>query len=172
MDTRALMTTGFLAHSQLPLRAALTLLSPHIRVLGPRVAHPILPSSIRDPKMTLTTCRFSAASEPYSSSDSVPNSSSFDIGMLEKYTEKVQSEILLVHAVVDGEEDEVLVFKGHSSSLMRPTTKDPEESVLPPTAVIKYIDRMRAPFNPSNPQFIKQGLSWGEFLGSLKARGF
>ena len=35
----------------------------------------------------------------------------FDITRLEQYTEKVKSEVLRVHAVVDGEEDQVIIFK-------------------------------------------------------------
>ncbi|KAG0592851.1 hypothetical protein M758_1G276400 [Ceratodon purpureus] len=35
----------------------------------------------------------------------------FDITRLEQYTEKVKNEVLRVHAVVDGEEDQVIVFK-------------------------------------------------------------
>lgn len=35
----------------------------------------------------------------------------FDIARLELYTERVPSEVLRVHAVVDGEEDQVLIFK-------------------------------------------------------------
>jgi hypothetical protein len=35
----------------------------------------------------------------------------FDITRLEQYTEKVKNEVLRVHAVVDGEEDRVIIFK-------------------------------------------------------------
>ena len=35
----------------------------------------------------------------------------FDIIRLEQYTEKVKNEVLRVHAVVDGEEDQVIIFK-------------------------------------------------------------
>lgn len=35
----------------------------------------------------------------------------FDISRLEQYTEKVPNEVLRVHALVDGEEDQVLIFK-------------------------------------------------------------
>lgn len=116
------------------------------------------------PKANLITCYFSSTSGPHSSS--------FHIGILENYTEKVPSEILLVHALVDGEEDEILVFKGQSSSLMRATSPDPGEAVLPPTAVISCIDRMQGPFNPSNPEYIEAGLSLDAFLEFLKSRGF
>ena len=39
----------------------------------------------------------------------------FDISVLEQYTQRVPSEILLVHAIVDNEEDEVLVYKVSAS---------------------------------------------------------
>lgn len=35
----------------------------------------------------------------------------FDISRLEQYTEKVPNEVLRVKAVVDGEEDQVLIYK-------------------------------------------------------------
>jgi len=39
----------------------------------------------------------------------------FDISRLEKYTERVPNEVLRVHATVDGEEDQVIIFKVKSS---------------------------------------------------------
>lgn len=35
----------------------------------------------------------------------------FDISRLEAYTEKMKTEVLRVHAMVDDEEDEVMIFK-------------------------------------------------------------
>ena len=40
----------------------------------------------------------------------------FDISRLEKYTERVPNEVLRVHATVDGEEDQVIIFKVKSIS--------------------------------------------------------
>jgi hypothetical protein len=97
----------------------------------------------------------------------------FDITRLEQYTEKVKNEVLRVHAVVDGEEDRVIIFKGFSSSLMRPTAYDPAEPVLPPSATILAIDRIRGPFNPAKVLLIKggRGLSWQQFQTLLEEKG-
>ncbi len=79
---------------------------------------------------------------------------------LEKYTEKYPKEVLLVKAKINGEEDEISIFKGFSSSLMRSTAFDPDVPVLPDTAKIISIDRLTGPYNPTNPQYIERGLSW------------
>ncbi|XP_022863035.1 uncharacterized protein LOC111383190 [Olea europaea var. sylvestris] len=87
--------------------------------------------------------------------------------MLETYTQYVKDEVLLVKAMVDGEEAEVLVFKGFSSCLSYKTTADPSRSVIPARAVIKTIDRIKGPFDPSNIQFIEKGLTWEAFKNRL-----
>ena len=56
------------------------------------------------------------------------------IERLEEYTRLHPAEVLLVTATVDGEPDQVMVYRGFSSSLMRPTAADPEIPVLPDTA--------------------------------------
>jgi hypothetical protein len=81
---------------------------------------------------------------------------------LERYTQTRSREVWLVHAIVAGEPDRVLVFKGFSSSLMRPTAFDPDVPVLPPDATIESIDRLQAPFNPDCPNYLEQGLSVAE----------
>eukprot|EP00250_Pteridium_aquilinum_P035431 c9401_g1_i1 orf=156-710(-) len=109
------------------------------------------------------TCCFAATSDA--------NTPPFDISILENYTERVPSELLLVHAAVDDEDDEVLIYKGHSSSLMRATPSDLEDVILPPNARIDGIDRMKGPYNPDNPLYIETGLSWEDFLRLSKSRG-
>ena len=79
---------------------------------------------------------------------------------LEQYTLKRPQELLLVQASIDDELDEVAIFKGFSSSLTRSTAFDPDVPVLPDTADIIAIDRLRSPYNPDAPQYIQQGLSW------------
>ncbi|MGB6299369.1 MAG: hypothetical protein WBF90_24755 [Rivularia sp. (in: cyanobacteria)] len=78
---------------------------------------------------------------------------------LEQYTIKRPQEVLLVRVEVDGEPDEVAIFKGFSSSLMRSTAFDPDVPVIPQQAIIISIDRLKGPFNPESPQYIEQGLS-------------
>lgn len=79
---------------------------------------------------------------------------------LEQYTLKRPQEVLLVRASIGDELDEVAVFKGFSSSLTRATASDPDVPVLPDTATIIAIDRLRSPYNPDAPQYIQQGLTW------------
>lgn len=78
---------------------------------------------------------------------------------LEQYTMKRPQEVLIVHATIAGEPDQVAVFKGFSSSLMNPTAFDPDVPVLPETAEIESIDRLQGPLNPQMPRYLQQGLS-------------
>jgi hypothetical protein len=79
---------------------------------------------------------------------------------LEQYTTKRPQEVLLVTVEVAGEQDTIAIFKGFSSSLMRPTAFDPDVPVLPDEANILNIDRVASPYNPDVPRYIQQGLSW------------
>lgn len=79
---------------------------------------------------------------------------------LEQYTAKRSYEVLLVTVEIQGELDQIAIFKGFSSSLMRPTAFDPEVPVLPDEAKILTIDRVASPYNPQSPRYIQQGLSW------------
>ncbi|NEO08791.1 MULTISPECIES: hypothetical protein [unclassified Moorena] len=78
---------------------------------------------------------------------------------LEQYTIKRPKEVLIVTAQIAGEQDQIAIFKGFSSSLMRPTSFDPDVAVLPPQAKIISIDRVAAPYNPQSPRYLHQGLS-------------
>lgn len=78
---------------------------------------------------------------------------------LEQYTMKRSQEVLLVTAEIAGEEDQIAIYKGFSSSLMRPTDFDPEVPVLPDEATIINIDRVASPYTPQNPRYIQQGLT-------------
>jgi hypothetical protein len=90
---------------------------------------------------------------------------------LENYTIRYPQEVLIVHAQVADEADQVMVFKGFSSSLMRPTAFDLEVPTLPPEAKIQQIDRLKAPYLPQSPQYLEQGLSLAEFIDRLSAVG-
>lgn len=79
---------------------------------------------------------------------------------LEQYTAKRPQEVLIVTIEIDGETDQIAVFKGYSSSLMRPTAFDPDIPILPDSAEIISIDRVASPYNPTNPNYIEQGLNW------------
>ena len=86
---------------------------------------------------------------------------------LEQYTLQNPQEVLLVTAEVDGELDEILIFRGFSSSLVRPTAPDPDVPVLPDDAVIAKIDRLAGPYQPDNPTYLERQLSWAEFSQRL-----
>ncbi|CDP16252.1 unnamed protein product [Coffea canephora] len=92
-----------------------------------------------------------------------------EIAMLETYTQSARNEALLVKAMVDEEEVEVLIFKGFSSCLSYGTSPDPSRSVLPTRAEIKSIDRVKGPFEPSNIEYIEKGLTWEIFKSRLQS---
>jgi len=79
---------------------------------------------------------------------------------LEQYTQARSHEVLVVTVEIAGEPDEIAIFKGFSSSLMRPTAFDPDVPVLPDQERILTIDRVASPYNPQSPRYIQQGLTW------------
>ena len=93
------------------------------------------------------------------------------ISQLEQYTLKYPQEVLLVEATIDGEFDQIVVFKGFSSSLVRPTAFDPEVPVLPSHSIITRIDRLKGPYRPNSNHYIEKGLSLEQFASRLSAEG-
>jgi hypothetical protein len=90
---------------------------------------------------------------------------------LEQYTIKKADEVLLVKTLINNQEDEIIIFKGFSSSLMSQTVSDPDVPVLPENAIIVTIDRLKSPYNPNNPQYIEKGLTWEKMETLLIATG-
>ncbi|MBZ8182552.1 DUF7734 family protein [Oscillatoria salina] len=90
---------------------------------------------------------------------------------LEAYTIKRPQEVLIICAEIAGEEDKIAIFKGFSSSLMRPTAFDPDVPILPDTAKIIRVDRAKSPFNPHVPDYIQKGLSWSQMQALLAEVG-
>lgn len=90
---------------------------------------------------------------------------------LEEYTIARSHEVLIVKAEIDGEFDEIAIFKGFSSSLVRSTASDPDVPVLPEGAKIISIDRLQSPYNPTNPRYLQQGLSWETMRSLLSEAG-
>lgn len=90
---------------------------------------------------------------------------------LEQYTLKRPQEVLIVTAEIAGEEDQIAIFKGFSSSLMHPTAFDPDVPVLPPEAKIITIDRVASPYNPAAPRYLQQGLTWESMQPLLAEAG-
>ncbi len=78
---------------------------------------------------------------------------------LEEYTIKRPQELLIVTVEISGQMDQIAIFKGFSSSLMRATAADPDIPVLPANAKIITIDRLLSPYNPDFPVYLEQGLT-------------
>lgn len=93
------------------------------------------------------------------------------LSRLERYTERHRQEVLLITVDVAGEPDQVMIFRGFSSSLMRPTAFDPDVPVLPESATILTIDRLLGPYSPDNPHYLQQGLTWETMQPLLEATG-
>jgi len=90
---------------------------------------------------------------------------------LEQYTVKKSQEVLIVTVEIDDEPDQIAVFKGFSSSLMRPTAYDPDVPVLPDTAKIITINRIASPYNPDAPCYLQQDISWEDMQVLLSKVG-
>jgi hypothetical protein len=78
---------------------------------------------------------------------------------LEQYTLRNPGEVLRVSVATDTGEEEIVIFKGVSSSLTRATDPDPDVPVIPPGARILAIDRFPAPFDPARARPIATGLT-------------
>lgn len=59
-------------------------------------------------------------------------------------------------------------FQGFSSALSYRTSPDPSRSVLPARAVIKSIDRIKGPFDPSNIEYLEKDITWEAFKQRLQ----
>lgn len=90
---------------------------------------------------------------------------------LEVYTIKRPQEVLLVMIENEGQTDEIAIFKGFSSSLMQPTNPDPDIPVISEQAVITRIDRLKSPYNPNQPNYLQQGLTFEEMERLLEELG-
>ena len=86
---------------------------------------------------------------------------------LEIYSSQHPQEVLLVKLKIDDELDEVMIFKGFSSSLMRSTAFDPDVPVISDRAEILTIDRLTAPYQPNQPNYLQQAITWEEFKDYL-----
>ncbi|CAA7400839.1 unnamed protein product [Spirodela intermedia] len=91
----------------------------------------------------------------------------WELALVESFSAAARDQAFLVHAIVDGEEETVLVFRGFSSLLSSGTSPDPARSVLPARAVVQSVDVVRGPFDPSNIEYLERGLSWGLFKARL-----
>jgi hypothetical protein len=95
---------------------------------------------------------------------------------LEKYTLRCPQEVLLVTVTwpdPTGADicEEVIIFKGFSSSLTGATNPDPDLPVIPETATLIKADRLQSPYNPANPQYLQKDLTWTELEVLLQVVG-
>jgi hypothetical protein len=90
---------------------------------------------------------------------------------LEQYTLKRPQEVLIVTVAIAGEPDQIVVFKGFSSSLMHPTDADPDVPVLPTDVEIIAIDRLEGPYHPDSPRYIEQSMTWKAMQALLAEAG-
>lgn len=90
---------------------------------------------------------------------------------LEQYTIKRPQEVLLVTVEIANEQDKIAIFKGFSSSLMRPTAFDPEIPMIPDEANVISIDRIASPYNPEAPRYIEREISWTAMQAILEQLG-
>jgi hypothetical protein len=90
---------------------------------------------------------------------------------LEQYTLIRPHEVLRVTVETGDEPDELIIFKGFSSSLLKPTAFDPDVPLLATNNQILAIDRLLSPYQPNNPNYLQQGLSWLEMDALLQELG-
>jgi hypothetical protein len=90
---------------------------------------------------------------------------------LEQYTLRRPEQVLIVHARINDTLDQILIFKGISSSLTRATAFDPEVPVMPEDAEIETIDILQGPYSPDQPTYLQRGVTWEAFQPLLQAMG-
>ncbi|MGQ9837267.1 MAG: DUF7734 family protein [Cyanobacteriota bacterium] len=90
---------------------------------------------------------------------------------LERYSQEHPKEVLRVQLEVAGEVDLVLIYRGISSSLMRSTPANADEAVVPATAQFRQLERLTAPYHPSQSQVLAAYSQWSELKTWLKQEG-
>jgi hypothetical protein len=90
---------------------------------------------------------------------------------LEQYSLRHPSEVLVIHSQLEGQLDEILVFRGFSSSLVQSTDADPDVPVLDPEAQVIGIDRCQAPYNALVPKYLERGILAETFADRLDELG-
>jgi hypothetical protein len=95
---------------------------------------------------------------------------------LEHYSQRHPQEVLLVTVTwreAKGEPviAEVMVYKGFSSSLTGATAYDPDIPTIPEQAELVVASRLKGPYNPAQPEYLQQNLTWPELEAVLQAAG-
>ncbi|MGY6530657.1 MAG: DUF7734 family protein [Cyanobacterium sp.] len=82
---------------------------------------------------------------------------------IEEYSKENPQFVVIVRAEDNGENVEIMTFRGFSSCLTGATEYDPDLPVLSSSGLILSIDIVQAPYNPTNPQYIEQNLTPAQF---------
>jgi hypothetical protein len=90
------------------------------------------------------------------------------LSLIEQYTLRHPERVLLVHALVDGNSEQVIVFRGFSSSLTGSTAFNPDMPVLPAEASIQTIDILLAPYQPDQPNYLERSVGWNDMESRLQ----
>ena len=79
---------------------------------------------------------------------------------LEAFTLKHPDKVLMISTVDGDVEDQIVIFKGFSSSLMHPTDYNPDNQVFSEAAQLVYLDILASPYIPDNPVYIQKNMPW------------
>ena len=89
---------------------------------------------------------------------------------LEAYSRNHPDEVLVVRLELAGEVDEVMIYKGFSSSLRQSTAFDIDVPVISEQATILEIDRLQGPYNPTEPIYIQRAIALDLFFNAVDRR--
>lgn len=93
------------------------------------------------------------------------------IKRLEHYSQLHPQEVLRLMVASAESPQEILIFRGFSSSLTDATAFDPDVPMLTDADQILKIERMRSPFNPANPDYLVPPMTWEEMDVWLQSLG-
>ncbi len=106
------------------------------------------------------------------------------IHRLEAYSLRYPQEVLVVEAtlppelaprqgemILEPELEQVMVFRGFSSSLTRPTAFDPAVPILPDSATLHRVSRYQGPYHPDHPVPLEESIPWPTFRDRLDTLG-
>lgn len=82
---------------------------------------------------------------------------------IEEYSKENPQLVLLIKGEENGQNVEIMTFRGFSSCLTGATEYDPDLPVLSSSGIILSVDLLQAPYNPANPQYIQQNLTPAQF---------
>lgn len=93
------------------------------------------------------------------------------IHRLEQYSLRYPNQVLLLKVQTAIAEDEILIFKGFSSSLVQATDFDPDVPLIAEGDNILQIDRLVSPYQGENSEYLEKNISWQEMESRLTAIG-